>query len=1011
MSSQFAKGSEWRIWDLHIHSPLSALNNQFPKVANGEPNWDAYVSKLEALTNISVVGITDYFTIEGYRKILEFRKQGRLRNFDLVLPNIEFRLDKLVGTSSGNRRLNYHVIFSDKITPDEIEEHFLQEFKFCLEGDPQRADLSLSVRRPNLELLGSRLKQEHAKFRDGRSDFEIGCMNATVDPAKIKEVLVNKERIFKGKYLIVLAEEHLPLLNWDGQDHHTRKVLLQGSDAIFSSNSKTALWARGEADLNCEQFRREFKSLKPCLHGSDAHKLEEMGRPCAKRSDARHSCTTAGNECVQRYSWIKANPTFEGLKQVLYEPRERIFIGDEPPRLKNSYNVIESIQIATAPDWFTADSIPLNEDLAAIIGPRGSGKSALAEVIAFAGGADLFRSAKDLQDTFLYKASRRSPANPAPITGALLSLRWKNGDTDNVQISATLEHGRDEEKVKYLPQRFVERLCAPENNKQLEEEIERVIFQRIDATERLEASNFRELRQSSTKSLDLKRAKLQRTLQGLNQSITDASARMALKPMKDAELRRKRDELHALLKNVPQVPEANKDELQQLETLTKQKQELESQIVALTEQLSALDSIETKFDVFREDVAVFNAEIGSLLERVALGSESENFIVRMPMDAKEILSTRRTGLLRSIETLRKSAAAAPQATSIESINAQIEQLRAKSQLTETKRKEYEKFQRDRKQLDDVIASLDREIKEIEAVISPKQKEENEARLERYLDSFELLKEERNILERLYAPLRNALLSSNETARKLAFVSKLDFDVARHASRGMELLDRRKALYGESEELETALKSFFDDIQDFDFERSRIKEAVLRLRQSFQAQGEKKVKIEDQLRKERTPKEFADWFFSIDDFSVTYSIKFDAKDLHLLSPGEKGVVLLLLYLEAESQDNRPLIIDQPDDNLDNVSVYPSLIEYFRARKKTRQIIIITHNPNLVVNTDAEQIFVANFDGSRNPKIVYRSGALENTNLSKPAPGIREEVCKILEGGTEAFQLRERRYELS
>jgi len=46
--------------------------------------------------------------------------------------------------------------------------------------------------------------------------------------------------------------------------------------------------------------------------------------------------------------------------------------------------------------------------------------------------------------------------------------------------------------------------------------------------------------------------------------------------------------------------------------------------------------------------------------------------------------------------------------------------------------------------------------------------------------------------------------------------------------------------------------------------------------------------------------FADWFYGIEDFSVTYSIKFDGKDLHLLSPGEKGVVLLLLYLEAENQ---------------------------------------------------------------------------------------------------------------
>jgi wobble nucleotide-excising tRNase len=184
-----------------------------------------------------------------------------------------------------------------------------------------------------------------------------------------------------------------------------------------------------------------------------------------------------------------------------------------------------------------------------------------------------------------------------------------------------------------------------------------------------------------------------------------------------------------------------------------------------------------------------------------------------------------------------------------------------------------------------------------------------------------------------------------------------------------------------------------------------------LREAFLAREGNRVRIEDQLRKDRTAKDFADWFYGTDDFAVTYSIKFDGKDLHLLSPGEKGIVLLLLYLEAENEDNRPLIIDQPDDNLDNVSVYPSLIEYFRTRKRTRQVVIITHNPNLVVNTDAEQVFVASFDGSRSPKVSYRSGALEDTNPTGPTVGIKEEVCKILEGGTKAFQLREQRYAIT
>ena len=90
-----------------------------------------YATRLESLVDVAVVGVTDYFTIEGYRKLLEYRAQGRLSNVGLLLANVEFRLDKIVGTSGGNRRLNYHVIFSEEVSAEEIDEHFLQELKFC----------------------------------------------------------------------------------------------------------------------------------------------------------------------------------------------------------------------------------------------------------------------------------------------------------------------------------------------------------------------------------------------------------------------------------------------------------------------------------------------------------------------------------------------------------------------------------------------------------------------------------------------------------------------------------------------------------------------------------------------------------------------------------------------------------------------------------------------------------------------------------------------------------------
>jgi hypothetical protein len=318
-----------------------------------------------------------------------------------------------------------------------------------------------------------------------------------------------------------------------------------------------------------------------------------------------------------------------------------------------------------------------------------------------------------------------------------------------------------------------------------------------------------------------------------------------------------------------------------------------------------------------------------------------------------------------------------------------------------------KYQKDKRTLEDMIASLEREIKDIDEVYLPRIKKDQETRLKSFAEYFDLLKEEQQQLEILYRPLQDALSKSNETARRLEFISKITMNITRHAVDGYDLIDRRKVMK-DDQSMEVALKKFFDSIEQEEFSLAQITDATKTLYETILNPTEYSS-VQEILRAGKRAVQFADWFFNTDPFSVTYSIKYDGKDLQFLSPGEKGIVLLLLYLEAEQEDNRPLIIDQPDDNLDNLSVYPSLVEYFRRRKKSRQIIIITHNPNLVVNTDAEQVVVADFDGSRSPKIKYRSGALEDADPAGDS-GIRGDVCKILEGGTEAFQRRERKYEL-
>jgi predicted ATPase len=126
----------------------------------------------------------------------------------------------------------------------------------------------------------------------------------------------------------------------------------------------------------------------------------------------------------------------------------------------------------------------------------------------------------------------------------------------------------------------------------------------------------------------------------------------------------------------------------------------------------------------------------------------------------------------------------------------------------------------------------------------------------------------------------------------------------------------------------------------------------------------------------------------------------------LSPGTRGIVLLLLYLALDQRDVRPLLVDQPEENLDPKSVFEELVPHFREARGRRQVIIVTHNANLVVNADVDQVIVAEarqIGAGRLPTLSYETGSLEN-------PEMRATVCRLLEGGERAFRERERRYRI-
>ena len=139
----------------------------------------------------------------------------------------------------------------------------------------------------------------------------------------------------------------------------------------------------------------------------------------------------------------------------------------------------------------------------------------------------------------------------------------------------------------------------------------------------------------------------------------------------------------------------------------------------------------------------------------------------------------------------------------------------------------------------------------------------------------------------------------------------------------------------------------------------------------------------------------------------------------MSEGKKAFVILKLLLDF-SKKECPILLDQPEDSLDNRAIYVELVEYIKAKKKKRQIIIVTHNPNLVVGADSENVIVANQHGNNSEnrdeiKFQYLNGSLETSKkrdkdnpIILESQGIREHVCEILEGGDDAFKKREAKY---
>ena len=140
------------------------------------------------------------------------------------------------------------------------------------------------------------------------------------------------------------------------------------------------------------------------------------------------------------------------------------------------------------------------------------------------------------------------------------------------------------------------------------------------------------------------------------------------------------------------------------------------------------------------------------------------------------------------------------------------------------------------------------------------------------------------------------------------------------------------------------------------------------------------------------------WFPEDGLSVEYSRTGDGRDFQPISQASAGQrsAAMLAFLLAHGEE--PLVLDQPEDDLDNHLIYDLVVRQIRENKLRRQIIVVTHNPNIVVNGDAEMLHALAFHEGQ--CVVMQSGSLQEEAM-------RDEVCRVMEGGREAFRRRYKR----
>ncbi|MCB8968288.1 MAG: hypothetical protein H6660_15505 [Ardenticatenaceae bacterium] len=1005
------RGSLWRKWDLHIHTPASIEHwkgsQRYIDLENQSDKDVLTRHVIEAInqSDVDVFCIMDYWTFDGYFEIVDFLR----RNPDVVcnskiFPGIELRAE-----APTKQRLNVHVIFSDKVTKQQLVE-FKSDLRL-LSTDRSLSNEALIDFAKTLD-LGKASIHGATKAPSSMSNSELltlGFRTAEIVRESLKGAV---KRIPEGSCLIMLAydthggaeelywKEHPPADNeW-----------MQLAD-LFEARSQENIdlfWGR-ETKKN-QHFLNDFLTTiggkpKPVISGSDAHSISDYG-----------------NFPSGKITWIKADPTFEGLKQVLIEPTQRSFIGSFPPArervLNNKSHYISSLQVVKNEEydketWFEDVNIEFNHGLVAIIGNKGMGKSALADMVGLLGNSQREKYFSFLhQDKFRGRTASHSKAKHFKAT-----LTW--ADESQVQKNLNENCSLDTpEAIRYVPQNFFDRICNEIELKkggEFAQELDKIIFSHIEDFQRQGCLSLDDLINLKTREIERNIESLKSSLSNVNNDLEDIEAKLSPEYKQQIlnEINQKQRDLDAIVQDpLAEVfaPDGSNETRQRLDSIRANREELSKKTEMVQEQQRIVEQKITAVDNLQESFAGFERDYKQWLKN------SESNLTLLELDHQELISVTFSYIERFKDLkIDLQTAATTYSNDKKDIEKQQTLLNVQEAAIanglETAERLYEIYKSDLEKRENRKKELQKEIEYRKDLIDKLKTETAAKKLSLETQRSEIVS---NIFAQkvklseayksLYQPVRdlieNHYLIKNKY--KLGFEVSIDVSLA-FVERFLDFLNltasgsyrgRDTGRERLNQKLSVTTFETAENVQEF------LKRIVFSLRHN-ERNNDLPLAIESQL-KNVSLSEFYDFLFGLDYLEPRYALTLDGKELPQLSPGERGILLLIFYLLID-KDDCPLIIDQPEENLDNQSVFELLVPCVEEAKNRRQIIIVTHNPNLAVVCNADQVIYSHIDKANKNRVRYISGSIEN-------PEINDRIVDVLEGTWRAFNKREAMYQI-